>query len=110
LNDGQSALQAADQETTPLDGPRKKLRVSFPFESLEQYAQNGQAALKLRLTIGGVDVEEQRVRLLHSTAPWPGTVIPGPGHLYYTPRTAARANAPAAKNECSARTSERRQG
>lgn len=89
INDGQSPLAAKDQETTPLDGPRKKLRVSFPYPQLEQLAQSGQATLQLRLTVGGVDVEEQRVRLLHSTAPWPGTVVPGPGLLYYTPRTPA---------------------
>jgi hypothetical protein len=66
---------------TPLDGPRRKFRVQINASEVDP-DKKGKTDLMLRLAVGDVPVETLRLRVLHSTAPWPAPVTAGPDGLW----------------------------
>jgi lysophospholipase L1-like esterase len=72
-------------DATPVEGERRKLRVSLETGKLLEQARRGKTRLTVQLAVGGVEVEEVCLRLLHAAAPWPGTVRAGADHLLFSP-------------------------
>ena len=85
-------------DATPVDGTRKKLRISIPVSSFAALAKTGDSKLIIRLSVGDAMVESASFRLLNAHhVPWPGSLIAGAGNLLFksskTPVPAAVATA-----------------
>ncbi|MCY3023730.1 MAG: hypothetical protein NTW87_32520 [Planctomycetota bacterium] len=86
------AVAAAEEyDATPLEGPRRKRRVSLEAGPLEEQVRGGGVQMLIRLFVGDAEVETMPLRLLHASAPWPGAIEAGPDHLLFRPGSAAKA-------------------
>ena len=77
--------KAVTVEATPFENGRRRQRASFAAADLEPLAKDGHWKLVFTLSVGGVDCEATTLRLLHAEKPWPGTVLAGPGDLFFEP-------------------------
>ena len=68
---------------TPLEDIRRKLRISFLASDLAGWFKTGMGQLVLHFTIGDVEVQTPRFRLLDSTQFWPGRIEAAPDHLEF---------------------------
>ncbi|MFH0939835.1 MAG: SGNH/GDSL hydrolase family protein [Planctomycetota bacterium] len=85
-------VEPSPLDATPFEGTRRKLRAPIPIFDVEEQARTGLTQLRLQLSVGGVDVEVARFRLLHSRSKaWPGTLLAGAGNLWFV----AQASSPA---------------
>ena len=77
------AIAPAIIEATPIENGRRRLRASFTAAQLAPLAADGEGQLLFRLNVGDVVCQTIIVRLLHAGKPWPGTIIAGPGNLFF---------------------------
>jgi len=70
---------------TPLEGLRHKFRLQITAGEIDP-DHKGKTEMMMRLSVGDVPVETLRLRILHSTAPWPAPVLAGPDGLWMKTR------------------------
>jgi hypothetical protein len=73
----------ADLEATPIEKLRCRRLVSVAASKLEAQAKAGTAQIRVRLSVGGAEVETLTLRVLHAEEPWPGTLLAGPDCLFF---------------------------
>jgi len=81
LESGDLMDKPAVTAATPLESARKKVRVSVSAAEVEELARAGKSNLVLRLWVGDCAVQSLRVRLHHSTSPWPVGIEAASGSL-----------------------------
>ena len=85
---------SAEEEVTPDETGRRKLRIPLPIAALADSLLGGEAWFELLMSVGGIPAERHVFRLLHSRGQWPGTVRARLDGLEYLPPDAPAEAAP----------------
>jgi hypothetical protein len=73
-------------EATPLESPRKKLRIPLPAGELSEACLGCAPQLNISFTVSDVEVERIRFRVLDAQSKtWPGKLLPGADSLFLGP-------------------------